>query len=194
MPTGAEIYRKSLRDSVRGLHKGVIDYDQFWESMSLAIRRMLTRAYQEAGKECGIVPADFSPEERMELENAIVGELQHVSKFAANIIEDRKAGGKLKPQLASVDRWVNRYTDVQSRARIMMCGDGKLVWALGDTTEHCKSCLRLANKVKRASYWRRLGIHPQRPPNPNLECEGWGQCQLLPTDLPQSRGPLPKLP
>jgi hypothetical protein len=76
----------------------------------------------------------------------------------------------------------------------MACEDQKLQWVMGPTKEHCNSCLRLSNKIKRASYWRRVNVYPQSPPNPNLECNGFGLCQLLPTDERCSPGPLPRLP
>ena len=197
MPSGLDIYRKSLRDNVRGLWGGVIDYDQFWEAMTATTQRRLPQAWYEGAKDCGIMPADLSPEERTALQQAIVSEMSFVAKFDDDIMAGSKArGGKLQPLLARVERWAARYTDLQSRARVMACEDQKLAWVMGPTKIHCPSCLKLGAppKVKRASYWRRVGVYPQNPPNPNLECNGWGQCQLLPTDERCSPGPLPRLP
>jgi len=195
MPSGLDIYRKSLRDNVRGLWGGVIDYDQFWEAMTATIQRRLPQAWYDGSKDCGVMPADLSPEERMALQQAIVSEMSFVTRFADDIMAGSKAnGGKLQPLLARVEMWAARYSDLQSRARLMACEDQKLQWVMGATKEHCNSCLRLSGKVKRASYWRRVNVYPQSPPNPNLECDGWGKCQLLPTDERCSPGPLPRLP
>jgi len=195
MPSGLDIYRKSLRDNVRGLWGGVIDYDQFWEAMTATIQRRLPQAWYEGARDCGVQPADLSPEERMALQQALVNEMSFVTKFADDIMAGSKAkGGNLQPLLARVERWAARYSDLQSRARVMACGDQKLQWVMGPTKIHCPSCLKLSNKVKRASYWRRVNVHPQSPPNPNLECNGFGLCQLLPTDERCSPGPLPRLP
>jgi len=196
MPNGAAVYRKSLRDAVRALWTGSIDYDQFFESMTAAIRRRLPQAWYDGSKECGILPADLSPAERMALQQAVVNEMTFITKFA-NAIEagSRARGGKLRPLLTRVELWAQRYTDLQSRARVMACGDKKLKWVRGDTVEPCRSCIRLGNKVKRASYWRRVNVYPQRPVNHSLECEGYNcLCQLLPTDERCSPGPLPRLP
>jgi len=195
MPSGLDIYRRSLRDNVRGLWSGSIDYDQFWEAMTATIQRRLPQAWYEGAKDCGVLPADLSPEERMALQQAIVNEMGFITKFADDIMARSKVGGgKLQPLLTRVDRWAARYVDLQSRARLMACEDQKLMWTMGPTKEHCNSCLRLSNKVKRASYWRRVNVYPQSPPNPNLECDGFGLCQLLPTEERCSPGPLPRLP
>lgn len=195
MPSGLDIYRKSLRDNVRGLWGGVLDRDQFYDAMTATQQRRLPQAFYEGAKDCGILPADLSPEERNALQQAMVNEMSFILKFADDIMAGSKAkGGKLQPFLARVERWAARYTDLQSRARVMACGDQKLQWVMGATKEHCNSCLRLSNKVKRASYWRRVNVYPQNPPNPNLECNGFGLCQLLLTDERCSPGPLPRLP
>jgi len=195
MPSGLDIYRKSLRDNVRGLWTGSIDYDQFWEAMTATIQRRLPQAWYEGAKDCGVLPVDLSPEERMALQQAIVNEMSFIAKFADAIMAGSKArGGKLQPLLTRVSRWAARYTDLQNRVRLMACEDQKLQWVRGPTKEPCNSCLRLSGKIKRASYWRRVNVYPQSPPNPNLECNGFGLCQLLPTDERCSPGPLPRLP
>jgi hypothetical protein len=195
MPSGLDIYRKSLRDNVRGLWSGALDYDQFWDAMTATIQRRLPQAWYEGAKDCGVMPADLSPEERLALQQAIVNEMSFIAKFADAIMAGSKArGGKLQPLLTRVSRWAQRYADLQNRARLMACEDQKLQWVMGPTKEHCNSCLRLSNKVKRASYWRRVNVYPQSPPNPNLECKGFGLCQLLPTEERCSPGPLPRLP
>jgi hypothetical protein len=195
MAKGVDAYRLSLRGAVRALWSGTISYGQFFEMMSVAINRYIALSYYEGALECGIAQGELTPAERIEMQTAIVSELSFVTAFADAIVVGSKArGGKLSPQLDRVERWVQRYSDVQSRARVSVCSDQKLEWILGDTIEHCTSCLKLSGKVKRASYWQRMGVYPQNPPNPNLECEGWGACQLLPTDRPSSKGPLPRLP
>jgi len=200
MPSGLDIYRKSLCDNLRGYFSRVVDYDQFWDAMTATIQRRLPAAWYEGAKDCGVLPADLSPEERMALQQAIDNEMSFIAGLAQAIEEARaQHPGRKTPTAAlfsRIDKWAARYADLQNRARLMACEDQKLMWVMGPTKEHCSSCLKLGAppKVKRASYWRRVGVHPQNPPNPNLECDGWGQCQLLPTDERCSPGPLPRLP
>lgn len=193
MPSGLDIYRKSLRDAVRGLWGGVLDRDQFYDAMIATIQRRLPQAWYDGSKDCGILPADLSPEERNALRQAMVNEMSFVLKFADDIMAGSKArGGKLKPLLIRVEMWTNRYRDVVNRAKQMACADQKLVWVLNPTKENCNSCIKLNGKVKRASQWKRAGIRPQHP---DLECGGWRcGCELIVTDERLSMGPLPRLP
>ena len=63
-----------------------------------------------------------------------------------------------------------------------------------DLKDNCRTCLALDGKVKRASFWDTTGVHPQAT-NGTLECNGYNcGCELIPTDEPLSRGPLPNVP
>jgi len=193
-----EGYGRALRAAARAAWLGVFDEYQFFEAMDAAFRFYLTRAFHDGAKECGIMPNELSPEERMALDGAVIGERDHALAFydyIVKIVGTKDAGGKWATVAARVETWAIRYRDVLNLARLLTCADKKLKWVLGMTTEHCSSCLKLAGKVKRASYWHENGIRPQNPPNPLLECGGYGcLCELLPTDEPMSRGPLPGLP
>lgn len=188
-------YQLNLRAAIYGLWSGKMDFDQAFQQIYAAIDRGLTQGWYEGAKECGITPAELSPEERAALAQAQAIEKSYVFQLLADVEENSQAnGGKRAALYQRLDGWVNRYRDMVNRAKLMACADKKLRWDLGPT-EHCTSCAKLAGKVKRASYWQQRGIHPQAPPNPLLECEGWHcQCSLTPTDEPATPGPLPSLP
>lgn len=193
---GRDSYATGIRSAVRGLWSGVFDYDQFFGSMMSTIRAGLTRAWYDGAREMGILPSELTPEERLELERAIQSEFSHLNGFASDIESNSKAnGGKIAPLLKRADLWINRWLDVKNQARLMAGGDKKLKWVLGATEEHCKTCAAMNGKIKRASYWRDHGPHPQQPVNDTIECKGWKcLCTWEPTDEPQSKGPLPKWP
>lgn len=170
-----ENYRAGLRSAVRGLWSGVLDFDQFFAMMHDAIRYWLPRAFQDGAADCGIVPADYSPEERIALAQAISRESSFIFRLGEDVERDsRERGGKLTPLLVRLNNWSMRYIDLQNQARLLACEDEKLQWTWQPGKDHCSSCARLHLKVKRASYWRRLGIQPQAPPNPMLKCGGYG--------------------
>lgn len=191
-----ETYRRNLRSPIRGLWSGVIDSNQFFDSMEAVIRRGLTEAWESAAKECGIGPNELTTDELNELTGAIFSELSHITGLASAISQNDKAsGGNLEPFLKRAELWINRYEDIQSRARVLACGDKKLEWILGATEESCTTCPRLDGQVRRASFWLDTGIVPRNPPNPDLECGGWNcQCTQEPTGKPVSRGRLPRTP
>lgn len=196
MPSGASLYRRSLRANVRALWSGAVDYEQFWDAMTVTIQRRLAQAWYEGAGEAGILPAELSPAERQVLQNAIVAEMSYITKLSDAVIAGSKVkGGKLAPLLDRVEMWTNRYEELKVRARAMAAADMKVVWVLGATEVHCSSCLKLAGKVKRNSYWLRTGVLPRVAGAWYLECQGYKcDCTLEPTDLHLSRGPLPKLP
>jgi len=147
----------------------------------------------------GVQPSELTPEERLAMQSAIYSEINELDGFAVLIEQGSKAnGGKLAPLLQRAELWAGRYDDVVNRAKLMAGKDQKLQWTINYTRVvkvNCPSCLKLSGKIKRASYWQREDVHPQQPPNPKLECEGWQcGCGLVPTDEPCTPGPLPKLP
>ena len=189
-------YRSAIRSMVRGLWAGIFDLDQAFDVGETSIRFGLTQAWNAGLKSVGVLPSEQSPEQRIELQQIINRETSLLFPFLLDIDAGSKAnGGKLKPQMKRGETWALRATDVESRARVTALSDPKLMFMLGATKEHCGSCLKLAGKVKRASTWLRLGIRPQAPPNPLLDCGGWKcLCSFRPTTEPLSKGPLPRLP
>lgn len=195
MSAGSVNYRSGIRSAIRGLWMAALDYNQFTEGMLSVIHRGIPAAWYEGAAECGILPADLSPEEKTALRQAIFHEENYIGRLAIDIEAGSKAnGGLLRPLMARGQVWVNRYEEVRQKAMVMACADLKTRWTLG-AAEHCSSCVKLSGKIKRNSYWRRVGILPRVPAAPYLECQGYNcQCTLEPTDEPLSKGPLPRLP
>jgi len=181
---------------VRGLWNGSLDYDLFFDAMMTGIRRGLTDAFHSGAADCGILPSELKKEERVALERAINYETQWIDGFAATIEENsRDNGGALGPLHSRAEIWIGRYEGVKAEAMAMACADKKLRWVLGPTEDSCRSCQALSGKVKRASYWNEQGILPRVHGASYLECNGFRcLCELVPTDEPASKGPLPSLP
>ena len=199
MSAGSVNYRRGIRAAIRGYWSAAWDYNQFTDGMVTAIHMGIPTAWYEGAAACGIMPADLSPEEKTALRQAIFHEENYIARLAQVVEAGSKAnGGKLGPLMARAGTWIARYHDIVNRAKVMACADQKLRWTLHGahvTKEPCSTCVKLNGKVKRASYWKRVGVQPQNPPNPSLECLGWlCGCSFEVTDEPLSRGPLPRLP
>ncbi len=192
----ASSYGESIRGIFHALWAGTVDDLWALDAMRTTIRMGLRWAFTEGTRLCGIEPVEWSRAEMDALENAIRNEDSRIWPVLMFIQENSKANDvKRAVVTARAALWTNRYHDVVNMAKVMACADKKLMWVLGPTKEHCTSCPRLAGKVKRASYWNDKGIRPQNPPNPMLECQGYNcLCDLVLTDEPMSKGPLPKLP
>ncbi len=201
--TGAINYRRGIRAAARGLWVGAMDYYQAYDSLLTAIEHRIPQAWYEGAAACGVSPSELSPEERQGIQVAKSNEISHIDALLIWVEQNSKAaGGKLGVVggtggvMSRIDIWVNRYGDIVNRAKVMACGDRKLIWRLGPTKVHCSTCRgKLKGKVKRASYWEKVGVYPSNPPNSNLECDGWNcLCFFELTDAPLSKGPLPSLP
>lgn len=189
-------YLKDLRAVARGIWTGAISYDQAWEAGDLAVRTGITRAWYEGLAEAGIQPSEMSDEEGHALRMVIVSELTYLHNFLTLCEDNSKAnGGAWGTCDSRAQMWALRAKEARNRALLLAKTDPKLIWRLGRTEVHCGTCFKLAGKVKRASYWRKIGVQPQNPPNSYLECGGWGcDCSLSSTSDPLSKGTLGSLP
>ena len=177
---GFKDYARSIRSNVRATWKGHFELFDFVDVMIDTLRRGLTRAWYEGAEECGVLPDELTIEEQTELQNVINSEISFTVGFGATIIAGSQTnGGKLRPLSKRAELWINRYPDVQNRAKVSACGDQKLKWVLGPT-EHCTSCSNYSQRVYRASIWKKHGVRPKMS---TLECEGWRcQCMLQTTN------------
>jgi hypothetical protein len=179
-------YRTNIRAAVRALWNGVWGQAEFLDQMLLAFRYELPRAWAEGAKQCGVMPADYTDEEKAELDRIISYEFNYAINFAAYIAtHDRAHKFKFTPLFNRVDKWVLRRLEVVNKARLMACADKPMIWRVGPTKNHCVDCAWYNGKVYRGSVWAKYGISPQ---NRCLACHGYGSCTLEPTTLPITRG------
>ena len=185
----------NVRANVRGLWAGHFERFVFIDSMRAGMRRWLRDAWLEGAKECGIAEDELSPAEISAMQSFVNSQFPALIGFSIDVEAGSKAnGGKLGPLLARGEMWSNQYETAKNQARAMACGDKKLEWRLG-IAEHCDSCLKLAGKVKRASWWAENGVFPRVPGASYLKCQGYNcKCSLVPVTFHLSPGPMPRLP
>lgn len=186
-------FRKGLRSAVRGLFEGVLDVGDFDNAMEKTINRNLRQAWEEGASACGISPSDYTDQEKEAINKFLLNQYQYIPDFTVAIIDNKKSDNPdLNKLYSRTELWVNRYGEAENQAKLMACADQKLKWTINGKgkgcKEHCSSCLKLNGKVKRASYWNKVGIRPQ---SPDLECGGWRCCCTLEvTNEPVYRGRL----
>jgi hypothetical protein len=185
--TGVAEYGLTVRRSVRGLWKGYFNVTQFINMMSGAIRIGFTHAWHDGIATCGFKPGDMTVQEHTRLQSEINSEIFYVVNFANAIREgDQIAGGKLTPLIERSQMWGARYSYIYDLARTYACGDKKYKWVMGNTKEHCRSCLILNGKVYRASTWRQYNLVPR---SHGLDCGGYHcLCYFLETIEPLTPG------
>ncbi|HML22099.1 MAG TPA: phage portal protein [Aggregatilinea sp.] len=93
--------------------------------------------------------------------------------------------------LARVDMWTKTLRGVYHQALLSGKKNPMVIWTLGQTEEHCKSCLAAAGQVHRRSTWDKAGVRPQ---SRTLECTGRKcDCSLEVTDQ-KAQGNIRKIP
>lgn len=178
-------YRADIQANIEAINSGAITRQQFITNMEIALNREMPNAFLEGSQLCG---NDNIDEEA--IEEVINSEIEHLNSLAISSQDDPF----LEPLFLRAELWVNRYRDVRNLGMMMSCGDQHLVWRLGNTEDHCLSCLRLNGHVKPANEWLESGIRPQHPPNDFLVCGGW-QCDCFyeVTEEVSTPGEIPKV-
>lgn len=191
--TLASQYETQIRKAAQELWRGNYTRPGFVTRMNLIIVEGLTRAWFQGMRDVGASPESMSDAERQVLSGIIIANQKRVQGFANFIFANNKSrGGRWTTVNNRVKTWGNAYNSARNRAKTMAEKDPPLEWVLGPTEQHCDSCSKLSKKVKRASYWAKVNIYPQNPPNKKLDCKGYKcRCELRPTDKPISRGRLP---
>ena len=193
---GAQNYRSGLRSAVRSLWSGAMDEFQSWEIFQLSIRNNFTRAYRDGSKEVGILPAEWTPAERMWLEDKIRTEMGFIDGFLDAIEAGSKTnGGKLTPLFKRVESWIKRYQEVYTQGQMTAKTDPKMKW-IKTALESCVDCIRLDGKVKRLSQWRAADLQPQSPRLACMRSAGGPtvcKCHFEKTTERLSSGPLPRI-
>jgi hypothetical protein len=192
---GIDSFRAGLRSAVRALWNGTFTFGEFVRSMDSTIQRRLTQAYNEGAAVCGVLAAELTEEERIERQRFISNQVLFVGDFGLDIQENPQGVGLLRTHFKRIELWVNQYPSIAERGKAAACGDRKMLWQIDPRKDSCPTCLALNGKVRRASWWRQNNLRPRNAPNPSLDCEGWAcGCELSPTDLQASRGPMPRVP
>lgn len=161
-------YRKLLREPVRGLWSGVLDIAQFELSLEGAIVAGLNQAWNEGAATVGLLPSDRTVADEINLQSAIARESSYISRLGAFVQEHRRElqePGAIRQSLMTVynrlELWVNRWLDLFNKGVMSGQIDPKLKWLYDHGKEHCATCLKLHNKIKRKSVWAAAGLEPQ---------------------------------
>ena len=196
--SGQSEFLRSIRAAIRALWSGEDQLEDFLDFMRSLIDIGYTRAWRAGASVCGIESADMTIDEMVVLRRRILEDTIRADNLAIDVWNGRKeVGGKLYSFYPRADLWANNYNEMKNMAQLMSCQDAKMEWVIS-AKESCPSCLKLAGKVKRASYWRDNDVHPQH--RDKLECMiGAGgvpvcKCSFVQTDAPITPGSLPNLP
>ena len=190
---GETNYKSGLRALFYGLWSGVISDMQFSLSLNNLVRTGLEEAFNEGARECGILPDEFTPAERTQLNQEVYTNIDRIEGVAVFILKNsRKTGGKWRTVVNRLEMWQNRYDAVRTRGAALACKNKKKEWGLSvirATKDHCSTCLGFAGRVYRYQTWVENDALPQ---GQRLACGGLKcGCGLIDTDKRITPGPFP---
>lgn len=110
--------------------------------------------------------------------------------YIKSLMDDIKSGKVNTSELEGrVPLWVNKSLKKAYHLGLASTNNKQFyMWVLGNTIEHCTTCLTAHGQVHRLGTWVKAGILPQ---SNDLECGGWRcDCRLIPTDVLFAKGNL----
>ena len=175
-------FRRVLNRAVLEFYKDA-DYDIVGVMIRL-IDDQFRRAWNEGARDVGYGPEDMTQDDLFILLERQEQEKEFILDFAGGIEKARLEDKSVKPFQSRVNMWAGRYNEVKDMARIHFGKKKRFIWTLGPT-EHCESCLTLANTVATGEQWeeaRERGVYPK---SNKLQCGGYNcQCSLEQTTKP----------
>lgn len=187
-------WNSAVQDAAYAYWETYYDDVTFYDEMEKACD-MLETAWMEGAAFCGLVEDELSDEDVIRRYEDIYPIRAHVAGLEFYIWQRQKPTGHPWSEIeARLQLWYARWGAVVEMGKAYACSDQKMEWMLGQS-EHCESCLKLSGKVKRMSYWEKMGILPRVPGATYLKCRGWNcQCSLVITTAKATPGRLPSLP
>ena len=190
-------YASGIRSAIYGLWSGQIDLFNFVDSMIATLEHGLRRSWYEGAAQCSIQPAELTLNELDAMRFLINSQVNYVMGLANDIqAADKSKKGKLRPFIQRGQMWINLYNQASNQARQMACGDQKMKWVISPIVKvHCSTCLKLSDRVYRASIWKKYDIRPGDTRPGKLACNGFrGGCGFMVTSDPVTPGRPPNVP
>lgn len=152
-----------------------------------------TKAYEDGMRDGGADPSEADATEMADRRRTIADWLAVQNPYINSFVDDVNSGA-VTPEMAQqrAQLWVNK-----SLRAIYLSGlhdadkQGRYMWAIGPTEEHCPDCVMLNGQVHSLKEWMASGYYPGAN---TLACEGFEcGCRMVKTSLPV-RGRLPNAP
>jgi hypothetical protein len=169
-------YTDQLTNAVYDVWNGHSDAIDFRRAHKAMLREYAPRAFIEGMREGGTFEID--EEDRSEMEEQVsdwlATQLTHVNDFSKAVGEARKSKDQRPAILERVSMWADSLRSLGDMGRAYALANEKVQWTLGETEEHCDTCLRLSRmKPHRVSWFTSRGYIPRQNGSTTLDCGGW---------------------
>ena len=172
-------------------HTGVRGTIRLSNSLRSTLRRFGEVAYTDGLNDGGV---NVSTEQLTDDDRAAIAVwYQEQSKFVTQLIEkatQTELAG-LTPEHARMKAmlWVNKsLRSAYNEGKLGASRDQMLMWVLGATEKHCKTCLGLNGQIHRGSTWQKAQLAPGVD---KLDCKGYNcDCKFFKAPGQKARGSL----
>lgn len=184
----ASNFADQLTNIVTGIYKGTLNSVSGILAINTVINTHFKQAWEGGMAKFGLSLEDMTPEENVRLQHEIGVQAQYIGNYVYDIRQAADNGKPLSSVLYRVALWENAYYSIYNIAASMAAADQPAYWKLGQTEDHCGTCLHYSQQgVHRMSIWRKylvpVGHMPRQIDGGNKECGGWRcDCDLEPTD------------
>ena len=143
------------------------------------VRRWGARAYRDGLADGGLDPDDpLTADDTATINRLSAEQSEYVTALGDKLFSDQgvtDGQAEHKPEM-----WFNKsLMPFYNAGRLSADQNGMYGWAMGDTEEHCASCLTADGQKHRLKEWFESGVVPQ---SDQLECHGFEcKCQLYRT-------------
>lgn len=140
----------------------------------------VSAAYFEGLQEGGISPEEFDEDMSAQADDLIAQQFEYVTDFVHAIEDALSDVNKRDNVMARADVWCNSIY-AAGQAGLTSAAKNEMVrWVLGNTEEHCDTCLWLDGQTHRRSWFARRNYVP-RQPGAAMDCGGYHcDCDLVP--------------
>lgn len=163
-------FAAAMKRLVKSLKSGGLEQPKFESELEQLVRTYYERMYM-----IGSGNPPTGEEERSELDSELALALAAIPLLSSDVkagLFDEDTEGRIERRTGL---WLTALALVYNMGKSR---SGKLLqWRLGNTEDHCSTCIRLNGQKKSGQEWREGGYLPQ---SRALECGGWNcDCSLV---------------
>ena len=173
-----EDYWVVIYESIEGYLTGDRPVTSYRNAVSIAMSEAFTDAtyegYTQAGGEMPL-PEDM----QAWLSERIGQEREHIISMFNRLKTEWEGIDPVKEALARAEGYARTLDSLYAEAKLRGMKNQMVTWILGETEQHCDTCLKLNGKKHRISYLLANNYIPRKP-GAGMECNGYNcDCRIV---------------
>lgn len=174
-------YRDALTNWAYETMNGRMEVADMRRAHKALIRKTAQEVYFEGMREGGIRnPADEADEADFgRIQDWVKTQIANADDFATATSEVSGDETKRASIISRLGLWVDSVDSLGQQGVMSAKSNRPGIWHLGQTEQHCTTCLTLNGKRHRVNWFLTRGYIPRQPGSEMLECGGWAcDCRI----------------